>query len=121
MKEGAFDYLVKPFGEDEVLRVVQALAMRALVVENLLLKRQVRDQFARAHVIGSSPTWNRVYQMVQQVAPSRATVLLTGKAVREGTHCRTVASSQSTCRASLYCAERRGHARHTPGGGTLRV
>jgi two-component system, NtrC family, response regulator HydG len=80
MKEGAFDYLVKPFGEDEVLRVVQkALAMRALVVENLLLKRQVRDQFARAHVIGSSPTWNRVYQMVQQVAPSQATVLLTGE------------------------------------------
>src|ERR671937_3267138 len=80
MKEGAFDYLVKPFGEDEVLRVVQkALAMRALVVENLLLKRQVRDQFARAHVIGSSPPWNRVYQMVQQVAPSQATVLLTGE------------------------------------------
>ena len=80
MKEGAFDYLVKPFGEEEVLRVVQkALAMRALVVENLLLKRQVRDQFARAHVIGSSPTWNRVYQMVQQVAPSQATILLTGE------------------------------------------
>jgi two-component system response regulator HydG len=80
MKEGAFDYLVKPFGEDEVLRVVQkALAMRALVVENLLLKRQVRDQLARSHVIGSSPTWNRVYQMVQQVAPSQATVLLTGE------------------------------------------
>jgi two-component system response regulator HydG len=80
MKEGAFDYLVKPFGEDEVLRVVQkALAMRALVVENLLLKRQVRDQFARAHVIGSSPAWNRVSQMVQQVAPSQATVLLTGE------------------------------------------
>jgi two-component system, NtrC family, response regulator HydG len=80
MKEGAFDYLVKPFGEDEVLRAVQkALAMRALVVENLLLKRQVRDQFARAHVIGSSPPWNRVYQMVQQVAPSQATILLTGE------------------------------------------
>ena len=80
MKEGAFDYLVKPFGEDEVLRVVQkALAMRALVVENLLLKRQVRDQFARAHVIGSSPAWNHVYQMVQQVAPSQATILLTGE------------------------------------------
>ena len=80
MKEGAFDYLVKPFGEDEVLKVVQkALAMRSLVVENLLLKRQVRDQFARAHVIGSSPPWNRVNQMVQQVAPSQATVLLTGE------------------------------------------
>jgi DNA-binding NtrC family response regulator len=80
MKEGAFDYLVKPFGEEEVLRVVQkALAMRALMVENLLLKRQVRDQLARAHVIGSSPAWKRVYEMVQQVAPSQATVLLTGE------------------------------------------
>jgi two-component system response regulator HydG len=80
MKEGAFDYLVKPFGEEEVLRVAQkALAMRALVVENLLLKRQVRDQFAQAHVIGSSAPWQRVYQMVQQVAPSQATVLLTGE------------------------------------------
>jgi DNA-binding NtrC family response regulator len=80
MKEGAFDYLVKPFGEEEVLRVVQkALAMRALVVENLLLKRQVRAQLARAHVIGSSPAWKRVYEMVQQVAPSQATVLLTGE------------------------------------------
>ena len=80
MKEGAFDYLVKPFGEEEVLRVVQkALAMRALVVENLRLKRQVRDQFAQAHVIGSSAPWQRVYQMVQQVAPSQATVLLTGE------------------------------------------
>jgi DNA-binding NtrC family response regulator len=80
MKEGAFDYLVKPFGEEEVLRVVQkALAMRALVVENLLLKRQVRDQFAQAHVIGSSAPWQHVYQMVQQVAPSQATVLLTGE------------------------------------------
>ena len=80
MKEGAFDYLVKPFGEEEVLRVVQkALAMRALVVENLRLKRQVREQFAQAHVIGSSAPWQRVYQMVQQVAPSQATVLLTGE------------------------------------------
>ena len=35
-----------------------------------------------ANVIGSSPTWNRVYQMVQQVAPSPATVLLTGRAGR---------------------------------------
>jgi DNA-binding NtrC family response regulator len=80
MKEGAFDYLVKPFGEEEVLRVVQkALAMRALAVENLLLKRQVREQFARAQVIGSSPAWSRVTQMVQQVAPSQATILLTGE------------------------------------------
>ena len=80
MQAGAHDYLVKPLGKEDVLRAVQkALAMRALLVENLLLKRQVRDQFARAQVIGSSPAWRRVCQIVEQVAPSQATVLLTGE------------------------------------------
>jgi DNA-binding NtrC family response regulator len=80
MKEGACDYLVKPFGEEEVLRVVQqALARRARLVEDLLLKRQGREQGAQAQVLGSSPAWHQVSQRVQQVAPSQATVLLTGE------------------------------------------
>jgi DNA-binding NtrC family response regulator len=80
MKEGAFDYLVKPLRRDEVLRVVQkALSVRTLLTENLILKRQVRDQFTRAQVIGSSPAWRRVCALVEQVAPSGATVLLTGE------------------------------------------
>jgi DNA-binding NtrC family response regulator len=80
MKEGAFDYMVKPLSKDDVLRTVQkALSVRALMVENLLLKRQVRDQFTRAQVIGSSPAWRRVCRMVEQIAPSQATVLLTGE------------------------------------------
>jgi DNA-binding NtrC family response regulator len=80
MKAGAFDYLVKPFGQEDVLRTVQkALAHRALLVENLSLKRQVRDHFARAQVIGSSPAWRKICEMVQQIAPSRATVLITGE------------------------------------------
>ena len=80
MKEGAFDYLVKPFNRDDVLRALQkALTLRALMVENLALKRQVQDRFARAQVIGSSLSWRRVCEMVEQVAPSRATVLLTGE------------------------------------------
>jgi DNA-binding NtrC family response regulator len=80
MKAGAFDYLVKPLDKESVLKTVQkALTMRELLVENLLLRRQVRDQFARAHVIGSSPAWRRVCKMVEQVAPSRATILLMGE------------------------------------------
>jgi len=80
MKAGAFDYLIKPFGRDEVVRAVQkGLALRALMVENIALKRQVRDQFARAQVIGSSPIWRKVGEMVEQIAPSRATVLITGE------------------------------------------
>jgi DNA-binding NtrC family response regulator len=80
MKEGAFDYLIKPFGKDDVLRTVQkALTLSALLVENLTLKRQVYDQFARAQVIGSSPVWRKICEMVEQVAPARATVLITGE------------------------------------------
>src|ERR671930_547186 len=80
MKEGAFDYLVKPFNRDDVLRTLQkALTLRALMVENLALKRQVQDRFARAQVIGSSLSWRRVCEMVEQVAPARATVLITGE------------------------------------------
>jgi DNA-binding NtrC family response regulator len=80
MKQGAFDYLVKPFGKEDVLRAVQkALAMRAVLVENLALKRQVQNHSARARLVGGSRAWRQVCAMVDQVAPSRATVLLTGE------------------------------------------
>jgi len=80
MKAGAFDYLVKPFGREDVLRTVQkALAHGLLLVENLALKRQVRYQIARAQVIGSSPAWRKICDMVEQIAPSRATVLISGE------------------------------------------
>jgi DNA-binding NtrC family response regulator len=80
MKQGAFDYLVKPFGKEELLRTVQkALNMRAVLVENLALKRQVQDRFTYAQVIGSSRAWRQACAMVEQVAPSRTTVLLTGE------------------------------------------
>ena len=80
MKAGAFDYLVKPFGREDVLRTVQkALAHRLLLVENQALKRQVRYQIARAQVIGSSPAWRKICDMVEQIAPSRATVLISGE------------------------------------------
>jgi len=80
MKQGAFDYLVKPLGKDDVLRAVQkALTVRALLVEDLPLKRQMHDDFTSANVIGSSPPWRRVCEMVQQVAPARSTVLITGE------------------------------------------
>jgi two-component system, NtrC family, response regulator HydG len=80
MKAGAFDYMVKPFGREEVVRTIQkALAHRSLLVENLALKRQVRYQGARAQVIGSSPAWRKVGEMVEQIAPSRATVLIIGE------------------------------------------
>lgn len=80
MKQGAFDYLAKPFGKAQVLQTVQkALTLRTVLVENLSLKRQMQDHIAHAQVIGSSPAWRQVRQLVEQVAPARATVLLSGE------------------------------------------
>jgi DNA-binding NtrC family response regulator len=80
IKEGAFDYLVKPMSRECTVRAVQkALTMRALVVENQILKRQVRAQFSRSEVIGSSQAWRRVRELIGHVAPSQATLLLTGE------------------------------------------
>ncbi len=80
MQEGACDYLVKPLRTGEVSRAVQrALALRALLIENLILKHQVRDQLARLRVIGTSPAWQQVCERVRQAAPARATVLITGE------------------------------------------
>ena len=53
--------------------------MRAVLVENMALKLQVQNHSARSRVVGGSAAWRRVCAMVDQVAPSRATVLLTGE------------------------------------------
>jgi len=80
MREGAYDYLVKPIRCEDLLRTVRkALALRALSIENLVRRRQGYDQFARASVMGSSSAWQPVCQTVTQIAPSQATVLLTGE------------------------------------------
>lgn len=80
MKQGALDYLLKPLNKNDVVRAIQkATAVQELMLENQILRRQVRDQLARSEVIGSSPAWRRVCDLVQQVAPAQATVLITGE------------------------------------------
>jgi two-component system response regulator HydG len=59
--------------------VQKALTLRAVLVENLSLKRQVEEPFAQANIIGSCPAWRQVCRTVEQVAPSRSTVLVTGE------------------------------------------
>jgi two-component system response regulator PilR (NtrC family) len=81
MKRGAFDYITKPFKNDEVLVVVRnAVERRQLVAENTALRQTLQAQSARfSGIIGRSPRMKQVFDLIIQAAPSRSTILVTGE------------------------------------------
>ncbi len=81
MKRGAFDYITKPFKNDEVLIVVRnAVERRRLVDENLALKRNLQAQSQNfSGIIGRSSRMKEVFDLIIQAAPSRSTILITGE------------------------------------------
>src|SRR5262245_60719109 len=84
MKRGAFDYITKPFKNDEVLVVLRnAVERRRLMAENAALRQNLQAQSARfAGIIGRSPRMRQVFNLIIQAAPSRSTILVTARAVR---------------------------------------
>src|SRR5258706_5074126 len=81
MKRGAFDYITKPFKNDEVLVVVRnAMERRQLIAENTALRQNLQAQAHNfAGIIGRSPKMKQVFHLIIQAAPSRATILITGE------------------------------------------
>ena len=81
MKMGAFDYLPKPFTPEELRGVVrQAVAKRAILLQNRRLKQQQGDLRAFSHqLIGDSSKIEKVIEMVRKVAPTDSTVLISGE------------------------------------------
>jgi DNA-binding NtrC family response regulator len=80
MRAGAAEYLTKPLNFDELLVVLdKVLEQEALHRETRQLRQRVRDRVAPNNIIGDSPPMQRVFEIVDQVAPSRATVLITGE------------------------------------------
>jgi two-component system response regulator PilR (NtrC family) len=80
MKEGAYDYVTKPFKVDE-LRIVleKALEKKLLACENRRLRSELRVQSRDRSIVGSSQSMQRVFELVAQVADTRANVLITGE------------------------------------------
>ncbi len=83
MRDGAFDFLTKPVNLDRLsLLAKRALANRKLVLEHRALKEEV-EKIARrqkfANIIGKSPEMKKVLEIVEQVAPTKASVLVTGE------------------------------------------
>jgi two-component system response regulator HydG len=80
MRRGAYDFLSKPFKEDELLlRVGKALELRRLVQERDFLAGELRRQQAQEGIIGGSAPMREVKERVRRVAASDATVLITGE------------------------------------------
>ncbi|MFO0005630.1 MAG: sigma-54-dependent transcriptional regulator, partial [bacterium] len=79
MKEGAWDFVTKPLRRSDIVRAVRkALEKRSLIQEN----RQLKAALARGaaeEIVGRSPAMRRVLEEARQVAPSVASVLITGE------------------------------------------
>lgn len=80
MKEGAFDYLVKPFDPNEVeVQIKKILAHKELVLENILLRRKLEEAYQFDEIIGKSDAMQSIFEMISRVAPTDSTVLITGE------------------------------------------
>ena len=80
MKDGAYDFLTKPFRREQLVKLVdKALERRDLIEQNNALKKQLEDIRAKGQMIGSSPAYRRMLSLVEQIADSSATILIQGE------------------------------------------
>jgi len=80
MKDGAYDYVTKPFKVDELAAVVgNAIEKRRLTSENRRLRTELRTQVKQRRIVGNSAEMQRVFDMIAQVADTKTNVLVSGE------------------------------------------
>src|ERR1700710_2122064 len=80
VKLGANDYLAKPWDNDKLLiEIERVIAGQRLIDENTQLKIALKQRYSFPNIVGKSDRMLRVLDLVSQVAPSRATILITGE------------------------------------------
>jgi two-component system response regulator HydG len=80
MKEGAYDFIIKPVKRVQLEKTVRkAVEKQALVFQNRALQRRLDELHGGGQIIGGSPAMLRTMELVKQVAPSTATVLIQGE------------------------------------------
>jgi len=80
MKDGAYDFLTKPFRREQLVKLIdKALERRDLIEQNRALKKQLEDLRAKGQMIGASPSFRRMMTLIEQIADSSATILIQGE------------------------------------------
>jgi DNA-binding NtrC family response regulator len=80
MKNGAVDYVAKPFTPEEILKKVEsAFELKAILVDDIYLRKELRDFHGFEMFVGESKEMEKVYRRILQVAPTDSTVLVTGE------------------------------------------
>jgi DNA-binding NtrC family response regulator len=80
IKKGAYDYLSKPFDNEELLLLIQrALEHRRLTEEVSQLKKQLQEKYSFTNIIGVSPKMQQVFEQINRVCATDATVLVQGE------------------------------------------
>ena len=101
MKRGATDFISKPFQFDELMHVLhKGLEQRRLRTENAYLRSQLEERYSFGGVLGKSRPAQKLFQLLETVAPSNSTILVTGE---------TGTGKEVVARAIHHNSPRRGH------------
>jgi DNA-binding NtrC family response regulator len=80
IREGAFDYIEKPFCPEKVELLIEKLVEHhSLIEENISLRRQIEEKFRFEGIIAKSSKMLKIFELIKTVAPTNATVLITGE------------------------------------------
>ncbi len=80
MKQGAYDYISKPFKVEELKHIVNnALEKRRLEQENMLLREELKSHFGFGEIIGTSKKMKEIYALILKVAKTNTNILITGE------------------------------------------
>ena len=80
MQAGAFNYLAKPFSNEELLvNIKKAVQVHALAMENIRLRSEIKGKSGFSGMVGKNPRMTQVYELIEKVAPTPASVLISGE------------------------------------------